>query len=89
MQFFFFISDRCLLEQPDRVDAIQQKLVTCLQYLLSMRPGGHGSLLYKVFNLITDLRELTEVEVELSKKMLSDWPAISNDSFQLLKELST
>lgn len=86
---FFSISDRCLLEQPDRVDAIQQKLVTCLQYLLSIRPGGHGSMFYKMFNLITDLRELTEVEAELSKKMLSDWPAISHDNFHLLKELST
>jgi hypothetical protein len=38
---------------------------------------------------MTDLRELTEVEAELSKKMLSDWPTVSKDNFYLLKELSS
>ncbi|XP_045182448.2 nuclear receptor subfamily 1 group D member 2-like [Mercenaria mercenaria] len=82
-------SDRCQLIEPDKVDALQQKYVTCLQHLLNIRPRGPGTLLYKIFNFITNVRELTEVEGELSKKLLSEWPTVSKDNFYLLKELST
>ncbi|XP_060552200.1 retinoic acid receptor alpha-like [Ruditapes philippinarum] len=82
-------SDRCTLIEAYKVDALQRKLVTCLQYLLNIRSHGPGTLLYNIFSLMTDLRELTEVEAELSKKMLSDWPTVSKDNFYLLKELSS
>lgn len=79
-------SDRCKLEEPHKVDHIQEKLVACLQHLLNIRPGGAGSLFYKIFNLITNLRNFNENETEFTKSLLQEWPMLSTNKYQLLKE---
>ncbi|XP_060590434.1 uncharacterized protein LOC132745501 [Ruditapes philippinarum] len=45
-------TDRCKLEHPAVVDALQEKMVMCLQHLINIRPGGSGTLLYKIFKTI-------------------------------------
>ncbi|XP_045180934.2 nuclear receptor ROR-beta-like [Mercenaria mercenaria] len=79
-------SDRCSLEEPQKVERIQEKLVACLQHLLSIRPGGPGSRLYRIFNLLTNFRDFSENENEFTRKMLKDWPMLSTNKYELLKE---
>lgn len=49
----------------------------CLQHLLNVRHGGPGTLFYKIFNLMADLRILEEYENKFTKVMFSE-PVVSN-----------
>ncbi|XP_053382225.1 retinoic acid receptor gamma-like isoform X2 [Mercenaria mercenaria] len=80
------IKDRCKLEEPEKVDTLQEKMVMCLQHLINIRPGGSGTLLYKIFNIITNLRELTDKEMEYAKNLLVEWPMLNLNSYHLVRE---
>lgn len=79
-------TDRCKLEHPAVVDALQEKMVMCLQHLINIRPGGSGTLLYKIFNIITNIRELTENEMEFSRNLLIEWPMLNVNKYHLVRE---
>lgn len=55
---------------------MQDRLVTCLQYLLSKRRGGPGNIFHKIITVLTDIRDLTETEIETAKKFLFELPIV-------------
>lgn len=85
-----FFSDRCEVKDRDKIDAIQEKLLFCLQYLLNVRHGGPGTLFYKTFDYLTELRNLTEQEHEFTRHFMSQ-PLVSSkiNSFALMREFLT
>ena len=84
-------SDRCPLNEPDKVTAIQEKMVVCLRHLLNVRHGGPGTLFYKIFSLMTDLRGLANHEAQFAKTLLAE-PVVSDrmsSHYSLMKEFLT
>lgn len=82
-------SDRCKLDDPLKVDAIQEKLVSCLQHLVQLRPGGAGTSLYKIFSVITNLRNNSDKSMNFQKTLLVNWPMFSVSNYHLLREFLT
>lgn len=62
-------SDRSELQDPDKVEAIQQRLTECLEELL-----GSGQRFAKVMNALVRLRNLTEWNKTISENMVLEWP---------------
>ena len=87
----YMFSDRCPLNEPDKVTAIQEKMVVCLRHLLNVRHGGPGTLFYKIFSLMTDLRGLANHEAQFAKTLLAE-PVVSDrmsSHYSLMKEFLT
>lgn len=87
----YILSDRCELKEPEKAIAMQDKLVSCLLYLLSKRPSGTGTALCKIITILTDIRNLTEYEIETAKKFLFELPLVPQeqdvyDKMLLIKE---
>lgn len=78
------------IKDRDKIETIREKLVYCLQYLFNVRHGGPGRLFYKTFDLLIDLRELTEQENEFNKHLMNE-PLLSNklNSCALMREFLT
>jgi len=95
-QFFALIyilistSDRCTVQDREKIETIQEKLIFCLQYLLNVRHGGPGKLFYKTFDFLTELRDLSEKEHEVTKHLMSE-PLMSTkiNSCALMREFLT
>lgn len=67
-------TDRCKLCEPEKATAIQDKLLSCLRYLLSKREGGPGTTLYKIFTILTDIQDLAEDTIETTKQYFLELP---------------
>ncbi|KAH3712382.1 nuclear receptor ROR-beta-like [Dreissena polymorpha] len=76
--------DRCELHDPDRCAAMQEKLFVCLQHLLTVRHGGPGRMLFKIMDIITDFRKLTEAENTIDRTYIK--PHIMKEKYSLLRE---
>lgn len=81
-------SDRCPLMEPQKVEAIQKKLVTCLQFFLNLRPDG-ADIFDRICCLLANLREFADKELDFAKTLFVDWRMISVNKYQLLKEFVT
>ena len=69
-----FSTDRCELSEPEAVQNIQYKLLTCLQHLIRIRPTNKPNKLARIFNLLISLRDVSKRESEILKEMCIDWP---------------
>lgn len=79
-------SDRGPLSEPKKIDAIQEKLIICLERLLGERASGSRPLLYKIIDIVTDMRGLSEQAKEMEKRMLVDWSFLSLQNYALIRE---
>ncbi|KAK3580925.1 hypothetical protein CHS0354_008216 [Potamilus streckersoni] len=82
------IKDRCDLQDPDKVEAIQWRLVKCLCLVLSKKWGSRSGLKFCEFiNCLISARDLTEWHVKITKNLVIDWPVLQNHP--LLLEMMT
>ncbi|XP_060590429.1 vitamin D3 receptor-like isoform X2 [Ruditapes philippinarum] len=80
-------TDRCPLEEPHKVEQIQEKLIACLKYILNTRScGGSVPLFYKIFSFLTNLRNFSEHDSKFRGTLIRDYPMLSTDRYHLLKE---
>ncbi|KAL3841342.1 hypothetical protein ACJMK2_019501 [Sinanodonta woodiana] len=80
--------DRCDLQEPDKVEAIQWRLVKCLCLVLSKKWGSRSGLKFCEFiNCLMSARDLTEWHVRVTKNLVIDWPVLQNHP--LLLEMMT
>lgn len=77
--------DRVQLVDPEGVETLHQKLVSCMQHMLHVRPGGSKNLLYKLTSLAVQFRTVAHKEEQFHKQLVTDWPLLS--SAGLLREL--
>ena len=70
------ISDRCDLNEPEKVQIIQHKLLACLQYLIEIRPNSQPNKLGKIFNFLIAVRNISEWEAEMIKQVSLDFPGV-------------
>lgn len=61
--------DRCELKEAKKASAIQEKMIYCLQHLLNVRHGGPKNMLYKIFDFMTDVRDLSEFEQTFAQEL--------------------
>ena len=56
---------------------MQYKLVACLEYLIKIRPTNKTNKMWRIFNFLTSLRNVSEWEAEIIKEIALDWPAVA------------
>ncbi|XP_052763252.1 nuclear receptor ROR-beta-like isoform X2 [Mya arenaria] len=78
--------DQCELKDRAKVECIQEKLFVCLQHMLNVRHGGTGNLLYKIMDIITEMRILTEGLSQFARGALKDMNPHFKEKFSLLRE---
>ncbi|XP_052763249.1 nuclear receptor ROR-alpha B-like isoform X2 [Mya arenaria] len=81
--------DQCELKDRAKVESIQEKLFVCLQHMLNVRHGGTGNLLYKIVDIITELRTLTERDAQFTRGVFNDMNPHFKEKFSLLREFIT
>ncbi|XP_060592284.1 vitamin D3 receptor-like [Ruditapes philippinarum] len=79
-------TDRCTLSDPQRIQHLQEKYVECLQYYLNKNSPNPGQRLYKLFNLLLSLRDVTDLNIKANKKFLNEWDFVMHD-YPLWKEM--
>ncbi|KAH3709644.1 hypothetical protein DPMN_069107 [Dreissena polymorpha] len=85
--FVVMSPDRCELREPEKVQESQDKLLSCLRHLFNIRPGGTGTRLYKLFDILTYFRSLFERETEFVKTVKVHAPDyLYDDKFALIRE---
>lgn len=73
LRHFFVQTDRCSLEEPDKVEEIQTKLTESLENLLKETHGQTGGRrLAKIMDLFVRLRALGEEYLQLYKTLCKD-----------------
>lgn len=82
--FLFSFPDRCPLKEPEKVEAIQWKLLNCLRYLAIKRGLNPTERITKILDRLTALRTLTEESYKINK-IKAAWPVMS--SHPLLQDL--
>ncbi|XP_052763256.1 nuclear receptor ROR-beta-like isoform X2 [Mya arenaria] len=78
--------DQCELNDRAKVESIQEKLFVCLQHMLNVRHGGTGNLLYKIMDIITEMRILSEGISQFTRSALKDMNPHFKEKFSLLRE---
>ena len=58
------------------MQAIQHKLLACLQYLIEIRPNSKPNKLGRIFNFLIAVRNVSEWEAELIKEISLDFPSV-------------
>ena len=76
ISYFGLLSDRCELNEPEKVQTIQHKLLACLQYLIEIRPNSQPNKLGRIFNFLIAVRNISEWEAELIKQVSLDFPGV-------------
>ncbi|XP_053381850.1 thyroid hormone receptor alpha-A-like [Mercenaria mercenaria] len=72
-------TDRCKLLRRDRVEDIQNKLMSCLLHVISEKGSEPVSRrLCKLFDVLMCCRYVTEVDLKQVKKIFLEWPSFSN-----------
>lgn len=82
----FFSSDRCQLQEPEKIQKLQDKFVECLQYHLTKTVSNPGRRLSQIFDRMLAIRDLTHQNNQANKKFLSEWGFVMQD-FPLWKEM--
>lgn len=68
----FFISDRCGLINPEKVDMIQETILEALQYILHKYHPDDKARFGKIMSIFIELRSMTELYHHLSDRALSN-----------------
>ncbi|KAK3103924.1 hypothetical protein FSP39_022944, partial [Pinctada imbricata] len=62
--------DRCPLKEPDKVEALQWKLIQCLKYLIKKRHPHSSTRRFTDFiNKLVAMRDLTEINKQHNKRL--------------------
>ncbi|KAL3841819.1 hypothetical protein ACJMK2_019919 [Sinanodonta woodiana] len=77
-------ADRCDLQQAEKVETIQWRLIQCLKYLISKRNKDFNKRFAEIMDRITGMRELSEMCYQMTNKLNADWPVL--DQYPLLVE---
>lgn len=79
-------TDRCQLQEPEKIQKLQDKFVECLQYHLTKTVSNPGRRLSQIFDRMLAIRDLTHQNNQANKKFLSEWGFVMQD-FPLWKEM--
>lgn len=79
-------ADRCTLEQPDAVSALQERFLECLRYQIAKAHRNPNTRLRMLIDRLLGLRDITDLNSRANKKFLKDWQFVIQD-YPLWKEL--
>lgn len=51
-------------------------MLTCLEYLIKIRPKNEPTKLGRIFNFLIAVRNVSEWEAEIIKEISLDWPSV-------------
>ncbi|KAL4218384.1 hypothetical protein ACF0H5_023121 [Mactra antiquata] len=77
--------DRCYLREPDKVERIHDRLISCFLHLLSKRPVEKILSIRTIMKTLFKLRVLSAWDNQIVQELFEVWPASSNH--QLAKEV--
>lgn len=72
-------TDRCPLIDVPKVQSLQDKYLECLQYYLEKTSPNPSQRLYKIFDKLLAMRDLTYSNVSANKKFLKEWDFVMHD----------
>ena len=70
---YVLLLDRCDLQCPDQVEAIQTQLLAMLEYLYNRNHSGDKWLFTRTLLWFTEVRDLTEKYIKSVERVLVDW----------------
>ncbi|KAL5006961.1 hypothetical protein ScPMuIL_015767 [Solemya velum] len=79
--------DRCILEEPEKVERLQWKLMNCLLYLLNKNQTCPSHRLTSIIDRLTAMRNLTDMNKQISQNLDIEWIVLKN--YPLVCELMT
>lgn len=74
---YIFLIDRCVLEEPEKVDKIQWHLVNCLRCVAKKNFKNPDERLWKIFDKFILLRDFAEYGREVNS-LKCKWEAMKN-----------
>lgn len=73
----YIFTDRCELQEPDRVEQIQWRLINCLRVFNKRRGLNPDLRLCQIFDRLTALRSISEMCRKLDQQK-AQWSAIKD-----------
>lgn len=79
-------TDRCNLSDREQIQILQEKYLDCLVYQLSKTSQRPNRRLSRIFDILLQLRDFSEMNVKENKEFLGKWEFVINE-FPLWKEM--
>jgi hypothetical protein len=84
--FFSLFSDRCKLKDREKIQILQEKFLDCLNFQLMKSRKDYNRYVYKIFDILLRIRDLTELNFKVNQKFLQEW-GFAIHEFPLWKEM--
>ncbi|WAR01328.1 RORB-like protein [Mya arenaria] len=79
-------TDRCPLVDAGKISALQEKFVECLQYQLSKTQTNPGRRMFRIFDHLLAMRDVTYLNIKANQKFLKEWDFVMHD-YPLWREM--
>ncbi|XP_060595892.1 nuclear receptor subfamily 1 group D member 2-like [Ruditapes philippinarum] len=79
-------TDRCKLKDREKIQILQEKFLDCLNFQLMKSHKDYNRYLYKIFDILLRIRDLTELNFKVNQKFLQEW-GFAIHEFPLWKEM--